>query len=346
MKSYTFEINTGKAISTVTLTKNSNLYDLAEILLESIGFDLDHAFGFYSNLDGPVGMRRDEGEHYTLFADMGDMMEDELGGAGSVKNTTVDKVFKKGRKMLFFFDYGDAWSFVVTCTDVQKNTDKRPSPQVLSRKGTFPEQYPDHEQDLPNITAETSKEQKIITFPKERKTPDQTLPLFVYLSGRSQKLFGIKASELPKDDETNLKKPTWLSLWRCEHLLTDPEEDKHLFIFTHATTFFTIVVFQEGLCIQSCLRQFQDELLFRLENFISIPEPLKISLQTIKGNPRGLITTMNQIIFEATYHLEERFQSYEVLESDINHRFRSKEFFRPSEEFSLNLKNHSPFNEI
>ena len=180
----------------------------------------------------------------------------------------------------------------------------------------------------------------IIPINQNADQSPQTLPLFVYISGGCQKLFGIKPRELSKDSEVDLSASTPLSLWRCELMRSDPR-GKYLFLFTHATTFFSIVVFQEELKLDACLRQFLDELLFRLEDFIKIPEPLKISIATIKGNPRGLITTMNQIINESNYTLDERFQSYEMLEDGINGRLRSKGFFKPTEAFAemLNTEN-------
>ncbi|GEM_PF-4431073 len=172
----------------------------------------------------------------------------------------------------------------------------------------------------------------IIPINQNSDQSTQTLPLFVYISGGCQKLFGINPREISKDSEVDLSTSTPLSLWRCELMRSDPR-GKHLFLFTHATTFFSIVVFQEELKLDACLRQFLDELLFRLEDSIKIPEPLKISIATIKGNPRGLITTMNQIMYECDVALKLNIKSYENLEYRINHSLRSKIFFEPHEEF-------------
>ena len=340
MIKHTFQITCDNAVATVQISGNSSLHDLAEILLASIGFELDHAFGFYSNLDGPAwGRSPNDGEHYTLFADMEDMGEDELLGAESVLKTQIKNVFPEGRKMLFFFDYGDAWSFIVHCIGVEKNA--TPSkPMITAQKGTFPKQYPDHNK--VRIGKNDPEPDNIIPINQPSNQSSATLPLFIYISGRSQKLLGIKPSELHKDSDMDLPTSRALSLWRCEHMRSDPA-GKHLFIFTHATTFFSIIVFQEELKLASLLRQFVDELMFRLEDFTRIPEPLGISLKTIKGNPRGLITTMNQIIYESDIAFELNFQSYEMLEAQINHRPRSKEFFEPTEEFAKILQTGKPF---
>jgi hypothetical protein len=136
MQRFTFQITYDDAVSTICLSENHSLEDLAKTITESIGFDFDHAYGFYSSLHGPS----QECEHYTLFADLPDG-EDEVGG--SVKKTMIEDVFHEGRQMLFFFDYGDDWRFLLTCTGVSESKTKRPCRQILSTKGTFPEQYPD-----------------------------------------------------------------------------------------------------------------------------------------------------------------------------------------------------------
>jgi len=261
-----------------------------------------------------------------------------------VKNTAIENVFHAGRKMLFFFDYGDAWSFQVECIDVVESQKETIPPKVLSTTGTFPEQYPDYDEDWEEDEDDEDEEEEtnIVDFPSQQKQSDQILVLHVYLSGQCQKLFGKKAKDMKKDSEVDPAQSTWLSYWRCEHLRSD-SDGRHLFLFTHATTFFSIIVYQEELDLNNCLQQFQSELIARLEDFIKITSPLSIATDTIKGNPRSLITTMNQIVYEASFILDERFRSYEDLEDCINHSLRSKLAFRPSEEFARNLYKENPF---
>ncbi len=45
--------------------------------------------------------------------------------------------------MVFHFDYGDDWFFLITCNAVQESTVKRPFKKVISILGTPPKQYPD-----------------------------------------------------------------------------------------------------------------------------------------------------------------------------------------------------------
>jgi hypothetical protein len=53
-------------------------------------------------------------------------------------------VFRPKREMVFHFDYGDDWFFLVTCTAVKESAAKRKFKKVLSIKGKPPVQYPDY----------------------------------------------------------------------------------------------------------------------------------------------------------------------------------------------------------
>jgi len=334
MSTYTFKMTHDEASVVVQVAGDASLHDFAETLLSSIGFELDHAFGFYSNLDRPAGSSANGGEHYTLFADMDDTFEDDLDGAGSVEKTPIRNVFHEGRKMLFFFDYGDAWSFIVDCIGVETGRTQSAA-KVLSVQGTWPEQY-----GFCKGGGEVAEQGNIIRFPSHR----EKLPLFVYLPADCQKLFSLKPKDILRDSEHDLSSSTWLSTWRCAHIGSD-SDDKHLFLFTHETTFFSIIVFQKGLNLDSCLSQFKEELLFRLKETISIPPHLSVDIEIMKGNPRSLITTMNQILFEASFELEDRFSSYEALEDNINNRYRSSSCFKSSEAFSEKLCSISSFSQ-
>ena len=114
-----------------------SLYALAELIIKAVGFDFDHSFEFCDNLKNPYRSK----ERYTLFADLGEDADDP-----GVKTTPLSAVFRPRRKMLFHFDYGDDWYFLVTCTAVKESTAKRPFKKVTATKGTPPEQYPDCEE--------------------------------------------------------------------------------------------------------------------------------------------------------------------------------------------------------
>ncbi len=174
----------------------------------------------------------------------------------------------------------------------------------------------------------------IIHFPQPhpQDPSSHSLPLRIYLSGRVQKLFGLKPSALVKDTETENAPSTWLSLWRCEHLTSD-DSGQHLFLFTHATTFFSIVVYQQELNLDKCLNQFREELIYQLRQRITLPQKPEMPITLITGNPRSLVTTMNQVIYECEVIIDNFFESYEDMENRINQTLRSKEYFSPGERF-------------
>ena len=60
-----------------------------------------------------------------------------------VKGVAVGQAFEKVKKLLYLFDYGDEWRFIVECKKIEEN-DGGQYPRVLGSKGEAPEQYPDY----------------------------------------------------------------------------------------------------------------------------------------------------------------------------------------------------------
>lgn len=145
MKTYIFKTHLfrdKKVLREIEVLESSNLYKLAEMIAKSYNFDLDHAFGFFSNIDEQWYKSE---RKYELFADMEDI---EPTGAKSVKNTKVGEVWKNlGDKMLFLFDYGDTWLFVVELVGLGRKEAKKKYPRVAKKIGLAPEQYPEVDED-------------------------------------------------------------------------------------------------------------------------------------------------------------------------------------------------------
>ena len=131
----------GRLYRDIELPSGASLEDLAAAIVGAFGFDLDHAFGFYSNLKGDY--YRSE-ERYELFADLGEAGE----GARSVRRTRLSAAFPEvGKKMLFLYDYGDEWLFTVGLIGLGRREPKAAYPRVVKRVGEAPPQYPDPEED-------------------------------------------------------------------------------------------------------------------------------------------------------------------------------------------------------
>ena len=138
MQEHHFKLQFQDYSAEFVLGGNYMLYELAGFIIGTIGFDFDHSFEFCDDLKNPYRSK----ERYTLFADMG---EDPDHVDPGVKRTPVSAVFRPKREMIFHFDYGDDWYFLITCTGVRESSAKRRFKKVIATKGEPPEQYPDSE---------------------------------------------------------------------------------------------------------------------------------------------------------------------------------------------------------
>ena len=136
---YLFKVSLEKGIyCIIELKGSSSLYKFAEAIINAFDFELDHAFGFYNN----IKYIHKSSEVYTLFCDYGTSIELH---EKSVEKSYIYKVFEPGKKMLFLFDYGDDWRFLVECLDVVKPEAKKKYPNIVERQGKAPSQYLDCE---------------------------------------------------------------------------------------------------------------------------------------------------------------------------------------------------------
>ena len=119
----------------IEVSSSSTLADLAEAIVAAFGFDMDHAYGFYSKLTGKLF---DSPRRFELFADI------EGSGSRSVKRTRVITAFQNvGSAMTFLYDYGDEWLFRVEVVETGQAKPGADYPRIVSRLGKAPPQYPD-----------------------------------------------------------------------------------------------------------------------------------------------------------------------------------------------------------
>lgn len=123
----------------IGILEGATLYKLAETIVDSFDFGFDHAFGFYDNVKNWTKSK----EGYELFADIGEGSKYK-----SVKRTKVGKVFDHiGKKMLFLFDYGDDWRFIVKLQAVEEQKVNQKYPVLVEARGEAPPQYYDYEEE-------------------------------------------------------------------------------------------------------------------------------------------------------------------------------------------------------
>lgn len=121
----------------IEVSSSSTLADLAEAIIAAFGFDMDHAYGFYSKLTGKLF---DSPQRFELFADI------EGSGSRSVTGTRVIAAFQKvGSAMTFLYDYGDEWRFRVEVIGTRQAQPDANYPRIVSKVGKAPPQYPDVE---------------------------------------------------------------------------------------------------------------------------------------------------------------------------------------------------------
>ena len=152
MKTYIFKISLlysspkiaprGPEISRmIEIPENANLYKLAEAIVGAYNFNFDHCFGFFSEING--NRYFDSERKYELFTDLIEEGESlEPTGAGSVKKTKISEVWQNiGDKMMFLFDYGDNWHFLIELINFGEKRLKQKYPRILKKIGRGPKQY-------------------------------------------------------------------------------------------------------------------------------------------------------------------------------------------------------------
>ena len=125
----------------IEIPENTSLYKLARAIVDAYHFNFDHCFGFFSKIaeydyfDSP--------RKYELFTDLIEEGENiEPTGAENVKKTKINEVWQNiGDKMMFLFDYGDNWQFVVELINFGNKESKQKYPRILKKVGRVPKQY-------------------------------------------------------------------------------------------------------------------------------------------------------------------------------------------------------------
>lgn len=129
----------------ISILSTNTLSTFAKTITKSIGFNYDHCYGFYDNfLNIHKSMKI-----FELFTDIPDV--EHTTRAFGVEHVQIKKSFKKvGDTMLFLFDYGDNWEFIVTLTKISKPKENLKYPKVTHKVGKNPQQYPEIKEDWTN----------------------------------------------------------------------------------------------------------------------------------------------------------------------------------------------------
>src|SRR4030066_2190326 len=129
---------------TLAISERSTLYRLAKEITNAFDFYFDHCFGFFNNLK----IWAKSNECYELFKDIEKEQGLEPTHCKRGKKTRIDVVFNKiGKEMLFLFDYGDEWLFIVELKGIEPSKQDTKYPLILESVGNAPLQYGEVEED-------------------------------------------------------------------------------------------------------------------------------------------------------------------------------------------------------
>jgi len=141
-KDYIFDVWTSnrdseeKVLRRIKIGNGQSLYNFAKAITKAFGFYFDHCFGFYDNIERYCNSKAS----FELFADIGE--EPLSPTTKSVKKTKIGQVFQAvGDRILFLFDYGDDWHFIVELKEIEPAMGKGRKAEVLESIGEAPEQY-------------------------------------------------------------------------------------------------------------------------------------------------------------------------------------------------------------
>jgi hypothetical protein len=122
-----------ECIRVIALDDFLSLYDLHLKILESVDFDNDHLFAFFTaNTPSPWAKRKyltyeDDWEARHVFYD----------------ETILKDIWPLGRKKLYYrYDFGDDWVFEIRKMRSLKSDVEIKTPSILDKIGPHPEQYP------------------------------------------------------------------------------------------------------------------------------------------------------------------------------------------------------------
>lgn len=139
---FTFKISLdAKTYRMLAIEGSESLAQFAEEITKAFAFNFDHPFGFYDNTNDIY----ESSEAYELFFDEEGAQSTVIENAQSVKDTTIADVFVEDKNMMFLFDYGNEWNFLVECIAIEEPQLGTPYPTILTSVGAAPEQYPDED---------------------------------------------------------------------------------------------------------------------------------------------------------------------------------------------------------
>jgi len=125
---YTFKVMLEKSVwRKIKLSHNHTLEDLHKCIQEAFDFDNDHLYSFFMN-----GKKYSDDAYHSSFGDEPPFAYEAVIGKLELY---------KGKKILYLFDYGDSWEFLVQLVAIDENEKEIKKPDITEIKGDAPSQY-------------------------------------------------------------------------------------------------------------------------------------------------------------------------------------------------------------
>lgn len=125
---YTFKVMLDKATwRKIKLSHKHTLEDLHLKIQEAFDFDNDHLYSFFMD-----GKRYSQDAYHSSWGDEEPFADEAIIG---------ELGLYKGKKILYLFDYGDSWEFLVQLVAIDENEEELKEPQITEQKGEAPPQY-------------------------------------------------------------------------------------------------------------------------------------------------------------------------------------------------------------
>lgn len=127
-----FKVSWQKSWRKIIINTSENLDTLSYAITQAFDFDFDHLYCF--ELKDRCGII----QKFNHPAMEEDLFTDET--------RIQDLDLTPGQQILFTFDFGDWWEFLLTFEEVQPKKQKKAF-SIIEKKGQAPEQYPDYDED-------------------------------------------------------------------------------------------------------------------------------------------------------------------------------------------------------
>jgi hypothetical protein len=134
----------------------------------------------------------------------------------------------------------------------------------------------------------------------------QELELYLYLADSVIKNFGFKGRVLPQGSELELPRDWW-SVWRCEVIITDPEGEYNVVLFTNENTLISFICPGYADDFDGMIEEFEAAFLSCLKaNGLQLPDSVSMNLTVMVGEPEEFVDDMWWMTECATKDLVER----------------------------------------